>query len=42
VVLAECGASECGDLIGDFTPSLMECVFKTFGPLGAVPYFSYS
>jgi uncharacterized protein YmfQ (DUF2313 family) len=42
VTQAVCGAAQCGELIGAFTPSLMECVFKTFGPLDKWPFFSYS
>lgn len=41
VTQAVCGAAQCGDLIGAFTPDLMECVFRTWGPLGRIAAFTY-
>lgn len=41
VTQAVCGPAQCGDLIGAFTPNLMECVVRAYAPLQTQPYFSY-
>jgi len=38
---AICGQAVCGELLGSFTPNLMECVVRTEAPLFTVPYFAY-
>jgi uncharacterized protein YmfQ (DUF2313 family) len=38
----ETGVAEAGDLLGDFTASLAECVVTDQLPLHIVPYFSYT
>ena len=42
VTNAICGVTECGESLGSFAPSVMECVIKNQAPLFATPYFSYS
>jgi uncharacterized protein YmfQ (DUF2313 family) len=42
VVYFICGASQCGDALGSFQPSVMECVIRNGAPLYATPYFNYT
>lgn len=37
-----CGATPCGESLGRFTRSVMECVIRNQAPLYATPYFSYT
>ncbi len=38
----QCGASCCGDSLGSFSPSVMQCMIANGAPLYAQPYFKYS
>ncbi len=42
LIEAECGVSECGDLLGDFVPPLAECVIRGWAPAHTTPVFDYS
>ena len=42
VVTAICGSTDCGESLGSFTPSVMECVVRNGAPLFTTPYFHYS
>jgi uncharacterized protein YmfQ (DUF2313 family) len=42
VAKAICGVSTCGDLLGSFDHSIMECVIRNQAPLYATPFFSYT
>lgn len=39
---AECGLSECGDLLGDYEAPLIECVIRAWAPAHTTPVFDYS
>jgi uncharacterized protein YmfQ (DUF2313 family) len=39
---AECGVSECGDLLGDYEAPLIECVISAWAPAHTTPVFDYS
>ena len=39
---AFCGASECGDALGSFTASTVECPIRQQAPAHTVPVFSYT
>lgn len=37
-----CGATQCGESLGAFRPSVMECVIRAQAPAWATPYFRYT
>lgn len=39
---AECGVTECGAALGDFVPSLVECVIRQSAPAHTQPVFNYT
>ena len=41
LIEAECGVAECGQNLGDFIPSLVECVIRQNAPAHTQPVFSY-
>ena len=42
VAYFELGASQCGESLGTFAPSVMECVIRNGAPLYTTPYFNYT
>jgi uncharacterized protein YmfQ (DUF2313 family) len=42
LIEAECGATECGMALGDFVPSLVECVIRQDAPAHTQPVFNYT